>query len=186
MKIISKILLAMYSLVFAIVSAAVIAITIDKNLLDIIYKFLTDTVLADSIYKLVMFGIGLVLLILSLFFLAFVFRTRREKKSVNKVTDIGEISISLMSLENIALSATKKLDGISGTKAVVSRQDKNVAITIRTHVYPDVNIPALSEQIQTIVKTAVEDISGITVNSVRVFVESITESEISKTKAEKN
>lgn len=185
MKIFSKILLVIYSLVFAFVSAVVIAISIDKNLLADIYKFLTDTVLTNSTYKLVMFCIGLVLLILSIYFLGLVFKTRKEKKSVNKVTDIGEISISLMSLENIALSATKKLDGISGTKAIVSRQDKNVAITVKTHVYPDINIPSLSEKIQSIVKTAVEDISGITVSSVRVFVESITESEVRKTKTEK-
>lgn len=185
MKIISKILLVIYSLVFAFISAVAVAVTVDKNLLADIYKFLTDTVLKNGGYKLIMFCIGLLLLILSLYFIAIIFRTRREKKSVNKVTDIGEISISLMSLENIALSATKKLDGISGTKAIVSRQDKNVAITIRTHVYPDINIPSLSEKIQSIVKNAVEDISGIAVNSVRVFVESITESEINKTKAEK-
>jgi len=186
MKIISKILLVVYSLVFAFVSAVVIGMTFDKNLLAEIYKFLNSTVLANGLYKLVMFCIGLLLFILSLYFIVFIFRTRKEKKSVNKVTDIGEISISLVSLENIALSATKKLDGISGTKAVVLRQDKNVAITIKTHVYPDINIPALSEQIQSIVKTAVEDISGITVNSVRVFVESITESEIGKVKTEKS
>lgn len=184
MKIFSKILLVIYSIVFAFISAIVVAITVDKDLLTDIYKFLKDTVLTNGSYKFVMFCIGFFLFVLSLFFIVIIFKKRKEKKSVNKVTDIGEISISLMSLENIALSATKKLDGMSGTKAVVSRQDKNVAITIRTHVYPDINIPSLSEKIQSIVKTAVEDISGITVNSVRVFVESITESEINKAKAD--
>ena len=177
MNLFSKIMLAIYSFFLAVISAVLIFICFEGKILDNIYNYLVNNVLSVGYAKLIMLLISLLLFILSILFLISVFKTGKDKKGVNKQTEIGEITISLVSIENIALSTSKRLNGVSSTKANVTKQDEGVLITIRMVVFPEVNIPALSERMQNEVKSSVEDISGVKVNSVRVVVENITENE---------
>ena len=100
-------------------------------------------------------------------------RSNKDKKAVSKHTNIGEIRISLNSIENIALTTSRRINGVRDTKAFVKRQEDTVSITIRTMVLPDIVIPAVSEEIQDRVKRAVEENAGIEVKNVKVQVEGI-------------
>ena len=110
---------------------------------------------------------------LSLTFLLSGFRSDKDKKAVSKHTNIGEIKISLDTIENIALGASRKLNGVKEAKANLFKREDGVAIVVRTVVLPDINIPLLSEDIQVKVKKAIEDSTGIKVSDVRVVVENI-------------
>ena len=177
-------MLAVYSFFLAIISAVFIFITFESRILDSIYDYLSGNVLKVGYARLIMMLVSLLFFVISVIFMLSVFKTGKDKKSVNKQTEIGEISISLVSIENIALSTSRRLSGVSSTKANVSKQDDGVLITVKMVVFPEVNIPALSEHMQHEVKSSVEDTAGVKVNAVRVVVENINENEGYKPRVE--
>jgi len=184
MNIFFRVLLAVYAFCLAIVSAIAMVITIKPVVFEFIYNYLADSVLGSRSASVIMFIIAFIFFILSFTFLLSGFKGSKDRKAVSRHTNIGEIKISLHSIENIALNASKKLNGVRDTRAHVEKIDDNVSIVIRVVVMPDINIPMLSEDIQVKVKKSVEESSGISVNEVKVVVDSIHSSTTYKPRVE--
>lgn len=173
MNIFFRILLTIYAFCLTIVSLITILITFRTSLFESIYSYIYYEVLQDNASRIIMFVIAMVFFILNLVYLLSGLRTDKDKKAVSKHTNIGEIKISLDSIENIALTASRKLAGVKDSKAAVIKHEDNVSIILRIIVFPDVNIPGLSEDIQIKVKSSIEESSGIGVKDVRIIVENI-------------
>ncbi|HEX3027981.1 MAG TPA: alkaline shock response membrane anchor protein AmaP [Clostridia bacterium] len=173
MNIFSRVLLTIYAFCLSIISLVAVSVTIKTNLLTTIYNYLSEDLLGNNFYRVLLFLIAVVFLSVSIGFLFSGLRSNKDKKAVSKYTNIGEIKISINSIENIALTASRRLSGIRDSKAFVTRFEDGVSITIRAIVLSDINIPALSEDIQVKVKNLVEDTAGIKVVDVKVMVENI-------------
>ncbi len=173
MNIFYRIMLAVYAFCLMIMSAISMIITLRRELSYRIFEFYTGNVLQNFGSRLAMFIISLVFFVLSLVFLLSGFKKSKEKRAVSKYTNIGEVKISLNSIENIALSAAKKNTSIREAKAYVYNIAEGVLVIMRIVALPDVNLPSLSEDIQTRVKNAIEECSGINVDEVKVFIENI-------------
>lgn len=175
MNIFFRILLTIYAFCLALISAAVMLITIRTDYFASITGFLQSEIFTDSVQgpRIAVFIAAFVFFILSLAFLFSGVRTNKDKKAVSKHTNIGEIRISLNSIENIALTASRRVNGVRDTKAYVKRIEDTVDITVRIVVMPDTGIPAISMEIQDRVKRTVEENAGIAVESVKVLVDSI-------------
>ena len=173
MNLFLRILLAIYAFCLAVFSAIVMIVIARPEIFNSISNYIITSVLYNSGASIAAFVIVFIFFVLSLAFLFSGIKSGKDKKAVSKYTSIGEIKISLNSIENIALAAAKRLNGVRDTKARVYKLDDSVSIAINIVVMPDISIPALSEEIQTRVKKSVEESSGITVNDVKVFVDSI-------------
>lgn len=173
MNIIFRTILAVYAFCLTVVSVILMAMTLSHSLFFSTTDYIAEYVLPNKASNILMFIIELIFFALSIVFLFSGVRSEREKKSICKSSNIGEIRISLNSLENIALSASRKISGVKETKAYVSKLGEDVSIYIRTVVLPDTHIPTLSEELQIKVKKAVEETSGINVTDVKVSVENI-------------
>lgn len=175
MNIFFRILLAIYAFCLAMFSALAMFISIRVQTFASIFSYLEDNVFTDGAtgYRIAVFTTALVFFALSLMFLFSGIRSNKDKKAVSKHTNIGEIRISLNSIENIAFTSSKKAGGVKESKTSVKKEEDGVAIEVRIVVMPDVSIPAISEEIQSRVKKAVEDAAGIVVKQVKVVVESI-------------
>jgi uncharacterized alkaline shock family protein YloU len=175
MKIFFRILLAVYAFCLAVFSAFTMYVAIyPKAFVDIsesvIQVISTDNATA---LRVAVFIIALVFFALSIMFLLSGVRSSKDKKAVSKHTNIGEIRISLNSIENIASNASKRSNGIKESKTLVKKAEDGVDIEVRVVVMPDISIPVISEEVQGRVKKSVEDASGIAVRNVRVIVDSI-------------
>lgn len=179
-----KVLLAIYAFFLALVSAVVMLIYFENRILKNIYEYVIDNVLISQSASLVMFFIALLFFILSIVFLLSGFKSSNVIKGVSRKTEIGEVRISLESIESIALSATKRVKGIANTKASVTMLEDKVTINVKVEILPDVNIPLATEEMQKEVKNLVESISGITVSEVKVIVDNISKSDVYKQKSE--
>lgn len=173
MNIFSRILLAVYAIFLTVISAITMLVVVKPDLLESIYGYISSDVLQSRAAAIIMFTIALILFILSLTFLLSGFRGSKDKKAVSKHTNIGEIKITLNTIENIALTTSRRLSGVRDSKAYVNKVDDNVEIIISAVVLPDINIPALSQEMQSRVKKSVEECSGIGVNNVKVMIENI-------------
>lgn len=173
MNIFFRVLLALYAFCMTLLSLLSMVMTFRTTMFDSIAGYIGDTVLVNPTSRFAMLLVAFVFFCLSVTFLFSGFRTNKDKKAVSKHTNIGEIKISLNSIENIALAASRKLIGVRDTKADVIKFDDGVSIAIRAVVLPEINIPALCEDIQVKVKSSVEESAGIKVNEVKVMVENI-------------
>lgn len=184
MNIFFRIILAIYAFCLAIASALSMIVIARPRILDTIYTYLTENVFENKGASIALFVVAFVFFILSIAFLLSGFKGNKDKKSISKQTNIGEVCISLNTIENIALAATKKLNGVKDTKAQVIKQTDTVSIIINILVLPEINIPTLSEDIQMRVKRLVEETSGISVSDVKVFVDNVYSGAIYKSRVE--
>jgi uncharacterized alkaline shock family protein YloU len=93
--------------------------------------------------------------------------------SIDQRTDFGDIRISVETVENLALKAAQRSRGVKDLRARVNVNPVGLEIIIRTLVDGESSIPSLTEEIQTSVKTHVEEVTGIPVASVSVFVANV-------------
>jgi uncharacterized alkaline shock family protein YloU len=168
-----RFLLAIYSLILIFAAIVLIFVTFSPDTFDNIAEYISTEVLTNTGYKAFLVIMELLFLGVSVTFLLSGISDDKDKKSISKFTEIGEIKISLNSIENIALTASKRLNGIKESKAYVYKGVEGVTIVVRAVVLSDINIPTLSEDIQVKVKKTVEETSGIKVNEVKVVVDNI-------------
>ncbi|HOP99382.1 MAG TPA: alkaline shock response membrane anchor protein AmaP [Acetivibrio clariflavus] len=173
MNILFRTILAIYAFCLTVVSVILMAMTLNHSLFSNTTEYISEFVLPNRASNVIMFIIELIFFALSIMFLFSGVRSEREKKSISKVNNVGEIRISLNAIENIALSASKKISGIKDTKAYVRKLGEDVSIFIKAIVLAETHIPTLSEELQVKVKKAVEETSGINVSDVKVSVENI-------------
>ncbi|MFC4777465.1 alkaline shock response membrane anchor protein AmaP [Paenibacillus sp. GCM10023252] len=172
-RVVDKLLLFFYSILIGI--ASVVAVSIG-------FAWIPRGVAGDALkriyqnesYQLTAIVLGIVLFIVSLRFL-FVSLTRGSaaSPSIDQRTDYGDIRISMETVENLALKAASRQRGVKDLRARIRASEAGLDIVIRAVVDGESPIPALTEDIQRTVKEHVEEITGIPVANVAVFVANI-------------
>lgn len=104
--------------------------------------------------------------------------------SIDQRNDYGDISISLETIENLTLKAAYKIHGIKDIKARVQVGQSGLIIRVRAVIDGDTAIPALTEEAQRTVKTFVEEITGLPVTSVNVYIANVTHNQTFKSRVE--
>ncbi len=173
MNILFRVLLTIYGFCLAVASLIVAWVAVRPGVFNSIARYMSYDILRNNASRVMMFLIAVIFLALSITFLLSGIKSSKDKKSVSRYTNIGEIKISLNSVESMALAAARRLNGVKESKAFVSRSNDGISITIKAIVLGDISIPALSEDIQVKVKSSVEESTGIKVNDVKILVENI-------------
>ncbi len=109
------------------------------------------------------------------FFYISVRRSKLEDSSINQRTDFGNIQISMETIENLALKAAGRIKGVKDLKARVRIEEAGLDLMIRTIVDGDTPIPLLTEEMQNHVKGHIEEITGLPVANVSVYVANIVQ-----------
>ncbi len=122
-------------------------------------------------------GIGvltLVFVVLSLKFLINVFGSRSEiPHAIIKDSANGQVRITIDALENLVKKTVMQIRGIREVKPRIMPRPEGTAVFVHVVVAPDLVIPEVSEEIQTKVKENLEQVAGVSIQSVKVLVENI-------------
>jgi Uncharacterized protein conserved in bacteria len=105
-------------------------------------------------------------------------------QSIDQRTEFGDIRISLETVENLALKAASRQRGVQDLRARIRVTDAGIDISIRAVVDGDSPIPSLSEEMQKSVRDYVEEITGIPVANVAVYVANIVRTQTFKNRVE--
>lgn len=175
MNTLSKILLAIYAVILAAASLCMMVITIWPGVFKKLTSLFTFSVLDNRNTSFILFLVALILFSLSIVFLFTTFGQRRIGKVIVKKSDMGEMVISLDAIENICLYTVKRIPSVRECRALCNRikDNEKVAITIRVIVLSDTNMPSLSDEVQKKVAKAVEDSTGVEVQSIKVLIDNI-------------
>ncbi|WP_281886669.1 alkaline shock response membrane anchor protein AmaP [Paenibacillus sp. YYML68] len=175
-KVLDKLLLFVLTIVI-IVSAVMLLLAATGVIpLQSAHNFV-EAVYRDLNTALIFIGITTAVGLLAIRFLFL--SVRREKSSVASIdqrTDFGDIRISLDTVENLALKAAGRSRGVRDLRARVKVSPSGLEIVIRSIVDGEMSIPTLTEEMQGSVKRHIEDITGIPVAQVTVFVANIQQS----------
>lgn len=183
-RIIDKLLLFIYSIAIGVISVFIACIGFkwirEDDLNDMVSElYRTDSFLIATIV------VGLVLLVLSLrFFIVSLKRPSSSAPSIDQRTDFGDIRISIETIENLALKAAAKQRGVKDLKARIQAADSGLNIILRAVVDGESSIPSLTEDIQKAVKEHVEEIAGIPVTNVAVFIANVIQTAPNKSRVE--
>lgn len=115
-----------------------------------------------------------VLLLASLRLLYVSLRGSNEQRAVVHEYTLGQVRITIPAMEGLVKKVTYQIDGVREVKPRIITTKDGVNITIRVAVAPDINIPDISKQIQHKVKDYLLEITGISVQNVKVLVENIS------------
>ncbi|NIK67608.1 MULTISPECIES: alkaline shock response membrane anchor protein AmaP [unclassified Paenibacillus] len=183
-RIIDKLFLFIYSIVIGVISVFIACIGFEWIREDDLNNMVSELYGNDS-FLITAIVVGLVLLVLSLrFFIVSLKRSSSSAPSIDQRTDFGDIRISIETIENLALKAAGKQRGVKDLKARIQASDSGLNIILRAVVDGENSIPSLTEEIQKAVKDHVEEIAGIPVSNVAVYIANVIQSAPNKSRVE--
>ena len=116
--------------------------------------------------------LAVILLLLALYLIVLVTRHEPNKFIVYE-RELGAVKISADCVQGLIIEAARELPGLEDVIAKITDvEEPKVSLKIR--VYPDYNIPQLSEELQQSVKDYVENTVGVTIREVEVSVVGIS------------
>lgn len=101
-------------------------------------------------------------------------KQRRLTGALVKNTDLGEIQVSIGTLNNLAQKAVRNFDEVKDVDSNIISEIDGIDVQLRLMIMPDVVIPEITKQIQDEVKDYVESLSGIHVKRVQIFIDNLT------------
>jgi len=160
MRIISGLTLFFYTMVFFLVGGFFIALSFEaisvnsvQTALEYLYSS-TNTRLAIGVT-------GLLLIFISILVAQLVMGKIQREKTIAFENPDGQVTISLTAVEDFIKRAVKHLQEVKEMRPSVRAGKKGIVVVNRVTLFSDVNIPEVTEKIQNIVKTRVQDMLGI-------------------------
>ncbi len=122
-------------------------------------------------------ALGFLILIVGVLLIAFFSPggKRKETGSIVSFNELGEVRVSFRAIENMVLTASRKVKGIREVSTRIDSTEQGLVIYLRIKPIPDLPLPALIRELQETVRNYVQEISGSGVAEVKVLVENISQ-----------
>ncbi|MDR6224651.1 alkaline shock response membrane anchor protein AmaP [Desmospora profundinema] len=168
-----RLLLLIFSLILLVVSGigALIAFDVGVGKEETVTRWMAN-VYHDSQIRWPILVTSLILVLVSLRVIIQLSVNRDRDRGVDRITEFGHVRISLKTLESLALQSGNRIKGIYDLSARVRHDDthSSVGIGLKLTVDGDIPIQTLSEELQQTVKTHVEEVAGVTVHQISVYI----------------
>ncbi|MFW5981099.1 MAG: alkaline shock response membrane anchor protein AmaP [bacterium] len=102
------------------------------------------------------------------------------KTTVISKSELGEIDISIDALDTLVNNIALEQEGVVAIKNRLSTKEDKLMIDLTAKIFPSKNIPEITTNLQTLVKSYIEDITGVTVGEVKILVDTVTANGIEK------
>ncbi|NLV92798.1 MAG: alkaline shock response membrane anchor protein AmaP [Firmicutes bacterium] len=120
----------------------------------------------EGLAVVILLGIGAVYFVL-------VAVRRSAPRSVRWEGELGDVEVSLTTVEALARAAAQEVEGIVDVVPTAYRDTDGLRIGLRMTVPPDQSIPDLSSKVQSLVASHVENIIGVPVVATSIQVRGI-------------
>lgn len=179
---IDRLLLFSYSLIITVISGAMGCIMIGFYP-SVIREAIQDIHLSSL--RMVMILLVMFIFFVSIrFFYLSISRSGKNASAIAQHTDIGEINISMQTIENVALKAASRVRGTKDVQARIRTNEAGIVIKIRLVVDGETIIPTMTEEVQRQVQDYVQKITGFPVANVSIYVTSIVQKQAFKARVE--
>ncbi|MTI70189.1 MAG: alkaline shock response membrane anchor protein AmaP [Firmicutes bacterium] len=169
MKIIDRLVLTIYTFILSLFSIILILMPFDINFLSIRKLNIYLKVVKNNYFISI---IGVALLIVSIRFLISGITTNKRNYIITN-TELGELDISIKTIEGLSKKVIEEFKEINETKSSVKIQDKGITLKINGVVDYNIDIPSIGCEIQERIKKHIETYTGINVYEVKVIIDDI-------------
>ncbi|OEF95517.1 hypothetical protein BHF71_04820 [Vulcanibacillus modesticaldus] len=184
MRILERVFLLLYSLLFMLLALFTLLFIFRLIKYDLILGVI-DLLYYQSNGKLIAMIVSILIILFSIYLISRGLRTKRAISFSSKRTEIGDIKISLDTLETLTSKVSSKVKGVKEQKPKVKIEDDgSVSIIVKILVDGETPIPQITNELQLNVKHNLEQVTGISVNQVHVLVANISQSSIRKARVE--
>ena len=160
MKILTGLTLFFYTIVFLFIGGLFIAVSLNIIPQETIIDSIAALYAATNI-RLILGITGLLLIFISIMVVQLTMGKIQREKTIAFENPDGQVTISLSAIEDFIKRALKQLPEVKELKPSVKASKKGILIINRVTLFSDVNIPEMTEKIQNIVKTRVQEMLGV-------------------------
>lgn len=186
MKLISGLTLFFYTIVFLIVGGLFIAVSLNFVPQEAIIDIIT-TLYASANIRLILGLTGILLIFISIMVVQLTVGKIQREKTIAFENPDGQVTISLSAIEDFIKRSLKQLPEVKELKPSVKAGKKGILIINKITLFSDVNIPEMTEKIQNIVKSRVQEMLGVEEPiSIRVHIVKIVHKEEAPKKPNKD
>lgn len=183
MKLFDRFILALYSLILIVVSIIVMAVSLQ------VFPYQTLERVISSIYEyrevqLAYLIVSFIILLMSLRFFVYGYKRQKKTPSIVQPGELGDVRISLDTIESIALKASRRVSGIREIRAKVEPSDNGTMIHVKATVDGQTPIPQLSDELQKHIKHDIQEIAGIHVEKVTVMISDVNKTQAARARVE--
>lgn len=177
MNLFDRLILSLYSLALTILSIIVIAAALNLIPYELVQSNILAVYEAENM-RYAYLGAAIVFFLISLKFLLQGFRRgkdRSQAEAISQRTDIGHVSITVNTIESVALKAARKVRGVREVKSIIRSDDTGTSILMKASVDGETPVPTIVEEIQRGVKDQVESIIGMAIKQVDVKITEVAQ-----------
>ncbi len=169
MNALRRLLLAIFSLVIIVLGSAIVVFSFDHalsklfldNLQQLISSVALPLLLLVALLVLALGGCGL--------YVAFVYKSKPSYAPLS-LGDGGQVNISMAAIDDVVHKTIATIDEIADLKSKISLLEQGILIELSLILSDDVKVPDLATKAQAMVKTRVEDVTGLSVNQVKIII----------------
>jgi len=137
--------------------------------------------------KLIIGVLGGLFILISLLSLNITISRLQREKTIAFDNPDGQVTISLTAIEDFVKKIVRQIPDIKEIRPNIIASKKGIFVTARVILYSDTNIPAVTDNIQNLIKNKIQDILGIEETvTVRVHIAKITHREETKAPPKKD
>ncbi|MBU1062096.1 MAG: alkaline shock response membrane anchor protein AmaP [Candidatus Omnitrophica bacterium] len=160
MKVFNMMAIFIYTLIFSILGAILIALSLRTTSLDLIIdmiNYLSQT----SNLRVGMASAGLLLILINISIAQLSIGKLQRHKTIAFENPHGQVTLSLVAIEDYIKKLTNKMAEIKDIKSHIFAGKSGVEVITKIALYSDVNIPEVTEKIQDTIKSHLQDMLGI-------------------------
>ncbi len=105
---------------------------------------------------------------------------KKGQKTSIKDSELGKVDITLDALKNLVQGIAIQQDGVEEVQTQLEPAENGVYIFLTGKVTPSAVIPEVTGDLQQIVKSYIEDTTGVNVKGVRVLIDNVYEKKVEK------
>ncbi|MFC1666654.1 alkaline shock response membrane anchor protein AmaP [Candidatus Omnitrophota bacterium] len=160
MKIFNIIAIFLYTLLFSMVGAVLMALSLYPSSLESAIKMINSLSETDNI-RMGMALTGLALIFVNISIAQLSIRRLRRHKTVAFENPYGQVTLSLSAIEDYIKKLTHTMTELNEFKANISAGKSGIEVAAKAELYSDVNIPEVTEKVQNAIRIRLQEILGI-------------------------
>lgn len=175
MKVFTVVAIFIYTLLFSIAGAILIAVAIRPESLDSAVALIKSMPFTNNL-KIGLSITGLLLILINILIAQLSIGKLQRQKTIAFENPHGQVTLALSAVEDYIKKITDRTAGIKEVKSTIYARKSGVEVITKAALYSGVNIPEITEKVQAMIRSHLQEMLGIDETiTVRVHVARIVE-----------
>ncbi|MCK8825449.1 alkaline shock response membrane anchor protein AmaP [Fuchsiella alkaliacetigena] len=170
MEIIDRIVIVIFTIVLIFLSLLMILTSFALIPQEYIVEFIIQNYARPEVAV-----VGAVFLLIALRIIAPLFKRNLIQNTIVQQGSLGQISISLKAIDSLVTQVISQTAGVKLLESKLEAVEEGLQVFLEVSVNPGLDIPQLTEELQTEIKDYLHRTTGVAVIEVKLLVRNITE-----------